>query len=243
MKSARKLVALAAAGVAAAALVAPTGAAWAGNHSQASTPKLELTVSAPDPATGLPTATAAWVGNPKDNPVLQVFTKDNPDGDGNYSYFAGEVTNTPVNGEALGDVNNIAFDYRGPLGAGAPRISLELSDGSYVYLSAGYSSKSLDDGWVQFNTDDRTGTQHNTLGGSGPAVIWDSQGHAYTTDGGGTAWAHMAVDHGVTTTITGIALVQDENHGIVQFDNIRFDTVVFVKGGVKGGYVTVAPVV
>jgi hypothetical protein len=246
MKSARKLVALTAAGLLAAALASPSTSAWARNSNGGSNasdlPKLTLSVSDPDPVTGFPTATAAWVGNVKkgENSVLQVVTGDNPNTNGAYSYFAGMVTNTPVNGEALGTVNNIAFDYKGEMGAGAPRISLALSDGSYVYLSAYYSSAPLDDGWVQFNTDDRAGTQHAV--GAGPAVIWDSLGHAYTTDGGGTAWAHMAVDHGVTTTIDGIWVVQDENHGIVQFDNLRFDTVMFVQGGTKGAYETLPPV-
>lgn len=245
MKASRKFVALAAAGIAAAALVSPTAGAWAGSSNggfnASQLPKLTLTVSDPDSVTGFPTATADWVGNPKENPVLEVVTQDNPNTNGAYSYFAGMVTNTPVNGEALGTVNNISFDYMGQMGAGAPRISLALSDGSYVYLSAYYSSAPLTGGWVQFNTDDRTGTQHSF--GGAAAVIWDSLGHAYTTDGGGTAWAHMAVDHGVNTTIDGIWVVQDENHGIVQFDNLRFDTVKFVQGGTKAGYVTVPPVV
>lgn len=244
MKTARKLVAAVAAGLLAAAVSAPSTSAWAnGNKGASELPKLTLTVSDPDPVTGFPTATADWVGNVKkgENSILRVVTQDNPNTNGAYSYFAGMVTKTPVNGEQLGAVNNIAFDYKGEMGAGAPRISLALSDGSYVYLSAFYSSAPLDDGWVQFNTDDRAGTQHAF--GGGAAVIWDSLGHAYTSDGGGTAWAHMAVDHGVTTTIDGIWVVQDENHGIVQFDNLRFDTVMFVQGSTKAGFVEVPPVV
>jgi hypothetical protein len=231
---------------AAALLFAPAGAAIASSsHSAASLPKLDLMVSAVDPITSLPTAFAEWLGNPNTaNPVLTVATGANPNVNGAYSYFDGVVTNTPVNGEALKDVNNIAFDYRGELGAGAPRISLGLSDGSFVYLSAGYSSAPLTDGWVQFNTDDRSRTQHNTLWGGGPAIIWDSLGHSYVSgDNGQTAWVNMAYGHGLTTTITSIDVVQDENHGIVQFDNLRFDTVVFVRGGVKAGSITVSPVI
>lgn len=245
MRSVTMRFVTAASAIATALLLSPVGGAAAAVSQSASTlPKLDLTVSAVDSVTGLPTATAAWVGNPNTaNPVLTVTTGENPNANGAYSYFAGVVTNTPVNGEQLSAVNNIAFDYKGPLGAGAPRISLGLSDGTYVYLSAGYSSAALANGWVQFNTDDRLGTQHNALWGGGPAVIWDSLGHAYTTgDNGVDAWVNMVYAHGLSTTITSIAVVQDENHGTVQFDNLRFDTVKFVKGGVKDGYMTVTPV-
>jgi hypothetical protein len=232
---------LAVVAVAASSLIVPATAAFA-NNSAASLPKLTLTVSPPDPATGAPTASADWVGNPHTNQVLQVTTGDNPNADGALSYFDGVVTNTPVNGEALGSVNNIAFDYNGPLGAGAPRISLGLSDGSFVYLAAGYSSQSQGDGWYQFNTDDRCGTQVNQLNG-GPATIYDSEGGVFTSDPGGEdAWVKMALAHGVDTTITSIDVVQDENHGTVDFDNLRFDTVQFEQGGVKGAFENVAPV-
>jgi len=233
--------------LAAAVLMAVPAAASAKSSGQSRSPKLDLTVSAPDPITGLPTASAAWVGNPNTgNPVLVVSTGPNPALDGAYSYFDGVVTNTPVNGETIGDVNgvpgvnNIAFDYKGPLGAGAPRISLGLSDGSYVYLSAGYSSKAIGGGWYQFNTDDRDGSQVNQLGG-GPAIIWDSLGNAFTFSGGFDPWVNMVLAHGPSTTITSIDVVQDENHGTVAFDNLRFDTVVFVQGGVKN-FITVPPV-
>lgn len=224
------------------ALLAPAASAWAG--SAAALPKLDLTVSAPDATTGAPTASASWVGNPKaGNPVLQVTTGANPDpATGDYSYFDGVVTNTNVNGEALGEVTNIGFDYSGPLGAGAPRISLGLSDGSYVYLSAGYSSQALGNGWFRFNTDDRCSDQSNQLSGvaGSPAVIYDSLGHAYTSgDNGRDAWVNMAYGHGLGTTITSIDLVQDENHGTVAFDNVRFDNLQFTQGGVKGATQTI----
>jgi hypothetical protein len=220
-----------------AVLSTPMASANAGN-SAAPLPKLDLTVSALDPATGQPTASAAWVGKPStvgSNPVLQVTTGANPNENGAYSYFDGVVTNTPVNGEALSEVRNIGFDYKGDLGAGAPRISLGLSDGSYVYLAAGYSSKALGDGWYQFNTDDRCADQQADQLNGGPAKIWDSNGTVFTTgDNGLDAWVNMAFGHGLDTTITSIDLVQDENHGTVQFDNIRFDNMQFVQGGVKG---------
>lgn len=221
---------------AAGAALAPLASAMASSNSAAPLPKLDLTVSAPNPVTGQPTASAAWVGNPNTgNPVLQVSTGPNPDpATGTYSYFDGVVSNTSVNGEALGAVTNIGFDYNGPLGAGAPRISLGLSDGSYVYLSAGYSSQALGSGWYRFNTDDRCGDQSNQLAGGGPAVIWDSSNTSYTSGPGEDAWVKMAYAHGLATTITSIDVVQDENHGAVQFDNIRFDGVQFVQGGVKG---------
>jgi hypothetical protein len=218
----------------AAAVLVPATAASAG--SAAALPKLDLTVSAPDAISGAPTASAAWVGNPNTgDPVLQVTTGANPDpGTGDYSYFDGVVTNTHVNGEALKDVTNIGFDYWGQLGAGAPRISLGLDDGSYVYLSAGYSSSPLGNGGYRFNTDDRCGSQSNQIG-SGPAVIYDSLGHAFTSgDNGRDAWVNMVYAHGLNTKITSIDLVQDENHGTVAFDNVRFDDIQFVRGGVKG---------
>jgi hypothetical protein len=227
---------------AACALLGPVTSASAGGPSAAPLPKLDLTVSPPDLTSGAPTATAAWVGNPNTgDPVLQVTTGANPDlATGDYSYFDGVVTNTPVNGETLAAVGNIGFDYQGPLGAGAPRISLGLSDGSYVYLSAGYSSQSLGDGWYRFNTDDRCADQQSNQLDGGPAVIYDSNGTAYTTGGPfGDAWVNMVFGHGLDTTITSIDLVQDENHGTVAFDNVRFDSVQFVKGGVKGATQTI----
>lgn len=240
MRNAHRLAVMAISAATITTLVGPATAALA-NNSAASLPKLDLTVSAPDPVTGAPTASADWVGNPSGNPVLQVTTGDNPNADGAYSYFDGVVTNTPVNDEQLGDVNNIAFDYSGPLGAGAPRISLGLSDGSYVYLSAGYSSDSLGNGWYQFNTDDRCGTQVNQLNG-GAATIYDSVGGVFTSTPGEDAWVHMALAHGVDTTITSIDVVHDENHGTVAFDNLRFDTVQFEQGGVKNGFETIPAV-
>ena len=221
-----------------AALGMPMASANAGGGPAAPLPKLDLTVSSPDPVTGLPTASAAWVGKPSTsgtNPVLQVTTGANPNVNGAYSYFDGVVTNTHVNGEALGQVTNISFDYKGELGAGAPRISLGLSDGSFVYLAAGYSSEAIGDGWYQFNTDDRCNDQSNQVWGGGPAIIWDSRSQAFTSVAGGNdAWVNMALAHGVNTTITSIDVVQDENHGTGLFDNIRFDNAQFVQGGVKG---------
>jgi len=70
---------------------------------------------------------------------------------GAFTWGNAEAANTIV-GRTLGAVDNLSFDTKGYLGAGAPRISLITTgtDGNHTYfLSAFHCNDSLSGGWVE----------------------------------------------------------------------------------------------
>jgi hypothetical protein len=71
---------------------------------------------------------------------------------GAFTWGNAEAANTIV-GRSLGAVDNLSFDTKGYLGAGAPRISLttfSLNDGNHTYfLSAFHCNDPLSSGWVE----------------------------------------------------------------------------------------------
>ena len=63
---------------------------------------------------------------------------DNTDGDPDGSYSGAYILNNGLSGQALSNVTDLSFEYTGVAGAGAPRISLPISEGGYAFLAAYY---------------------------------------------------------------------------------------------------------
>ena len=63
---------------------------------------------------------------------------DNTDGDPNGSYSGAYILNNGLSGQPLSAVTDLSFKYTGVAGAGAPRISLPISEGGYAFLAAYY---------------------------------------------------------------------------------------------------------
>lgn len=63
---------------------------------------------------------------------------DNTGGDPDGSYSGAYILNNGLSGQDLSDVSALSFNYTGVAGAGAPRISLPISEGGYAFLAAYY---------------------------------------------------------------------------------------------------------
>ncbi|MGH3342886.1 MAG: hypothetical protein ACRDPK_08385 [Carbonactinosporaceae bacterium] len=138
--------------------------------------------------------------------------------------FAGTwVRNVGIRGRALGDVDRIAFKTRGPLGAGAPRLSVRLdSEGpaNWLFLSAFHCHQDAAGPWQRaLFTASRTADP--------TCEIYTGTGAHYVTDETSSAWEKLVEAEGADTIVKQVWLVQDEGPAVVWVDDIRLDGVLF----------------
>lgn len=137
------------------------------------------------------------------------------------SYAGVEVLNVGIIGRALGDVDRVSFKTKGYSGAGAPRLSVKLSNGHYLYLSSFYCSFDMaPTAWrkanftASFNTDPT-------------CEIYTSAGGHYVTDATSSAWHKLVEGEGGGVIVQQVELVQDEGPATVWVDDLRLDSALF----------------
>ncbi|HET7172130.1 MAG TPA: hypothetical protein VFI18_10870 [Gaiellales bacterium] len=111
--------------------------------------------------------------------------------DTNYSYLAFYSRASLALNEPASSVTNLSFEFdeNNHVGAGAPRISVELENGDVLYLAAFYCNHpTINPNWGRA---DFTAFTNN-------CAIWDSHGIEYPADGISTAWqVYLAAHPGV----------------------------------------------
>lgn len=179
-----------------AALSSPAGAA------QPTTPGLSLAFFSGGQGASAHYVPADPNGNPATGKVIQLV---NPLPTGNT--YAGATVNN-VAGMDMNSVSQLSFDVdtHAYLGAGAPRISVGLDDGTYLYLSTEGCSFTGSTVWqaAEFAATGANCVFYTSKGG--PPQTW-------------TAWTADLQD----PTITGMALVQDEGPATAYVANVSLD--------------------
>jgi hypothetical protein len=141
-----------------------------------------------------------------------------------YSYAGAAIRKSGMEGKALGDVKQISFKTKGYSGAGAPRLSMTLSNGTIAYLSSYYCSTDLPPtAWHK-------ATFTASYAADPTCTIYTSTapGNAgYTSDATSSAWKKLVAGEGSGVEIRRIELVQDEGPGVTWVDDIRLDGLVF----------------
>lgn len=137
------------------------------------------------------------------------------------SYAGVEVLNAGILGRALGDVERVSFKTRGYSGAGAPRLSVKLSNGHYLYLSSSYCQFDLaPTNWKKANF-----TASPNIDPT--CEIYTSAGGHYVTDPTESAWHKLVAGEGGGVIVQQVELVQDEGPATVWVDDLRLDSVLF----------------
>jgi len=137
-----------------------------------------------------------------------------------YSYAGAAIRKSGMEGKALGDVNRISYKTKGYSGAGAPRLSMTLSNGTTVYLSSYYCSTDLaPTAWHK--------ATFTASYAADPTCTIYTPTTGYTSDADSSAWDKLVAGEGPGVEIRQIELVQDEGPGIVWVDDIRLDGLVF----------------
>jgi hypothetical protein len=140
------------------------------------------------------------------------------------SYAGAVIRKSGMEGKALGDVSRISFKTKGYSGAGAPRLSMTLNNGTTAYLSSYYCSTDLaPTAWHK-------ATFTASFAADPTCTIYTSTapGNAgYTSDATSSAWEKLVAGEGPGIEIRKIELVQDEGPGVTWVDDIRLDGLVF----------------
>lgn len=126
------------------------------------------------------------------------------------SYFAVYSQRSLALNKPLLNVQNLSFEFAEArhLGAGAPRISVELAGGAILYLSAFYCNRDFGGGWGRA---DFSGSLHD-------CSIWDSAGAEYSADGNRTAIEVYEASH--PDAVAQRAYLVGDEEGAYQLDRI-----------------------
>lgn len=112
-----------------------------------------------------------------------------------------------IAGTSLSALDALGFSVNGYIGAGAPRFSLILDDGTVLWLSALYCD------------DLGPGPEWKTVDFvAGVCTIYDSAGHAHA------GWSDVSSVHDDDATIDALFLILDEGPGVSYVDNIVIGT-------------------
>ena len=135
--------------------------------------------------------------------------------DQQYSYLsfysrASLALNKP--GDSVSDLS-FEFDENGHVGAGAPRISVEVSNGDILYLAGFYCNHP---------TSDPNWGRADFTGFTSDCTIWDTQGHQFAADGTHTAWQVYLASH-PDAQVNRAYVVLDEE-GTYNLDKISLGT-------------------
>ena len=121
-----------------------------------------------------------------------------PTGNAYAGLWVGGISGTP-----LSDLQELGFSVTGYIGAGAPRFSLLLDDGTVLWLSALYCDD-LDTGSPDWKTVDFV---------NGACTIYDSAGHTHTS------WSDVVAAHS-DATVSALFLILDEGPATSYVDDI-----------------------
>ena len=131
--------------------------------------------------------------------------------DTQYSYLSFYSRASLKLNEPGDEVTNLSFEFKedGPVGAGAPRISVEVDNGDVLYL-AGY--------YCNHPTRNPAWGRADFTGFTSDCIIWDSHGNQFAADGTSTAWqVYMAGHPGATVSRTYVVL---DEEGVYNLDKI-----------------------
>ena len=138
--------------------------------------------------------TAKW-GHGSDSPgdgnhrrLRAVVGHDTDTTDTQYSYLSFYSRASLALNEPGDSVTNLSFEFneKNHVGAGAPRISVEVSNGDVLYLAAFYCNHPT--GNPNWGRADFTGFTSD-------CIIWDTHGNQYAADGTNTAWQVYLASH------------------------------------------------
>jgi hypothetical protein len=101
--------------------------------------------------------------------------------DTQYSYLSFYSRASLALNESVESVTNLSFEFKenNHVGAGAPRISVEVSNGDILYLAALYCNHS---------TSNANWGRADFTGFTSDCVIWDNHGNQFAANGTDTAW-------------------------------------------------------
>jgi hypothetical protein len=210
----RPLAALICAALAATALVMPAATAKPKHHRHT---RARLQPFTSPKANGEWTATVGWArhigGDAPDSPrrkALHIVTDANPNDSGDASYAGVVPQHIGIRNKLLKNVTALRFDSTtADDTAGAPRLSVKVSDGTWLYLSAYHCNSDLNGKW----------SRSNFLANDADCTIYDSAGNSYVSDSSSTAWAKVLGKYG-DQKLRQVFLVVDEGPKNVFIDDI-----------------------
>jgi hypothetical protein len=117
-----------------------------------------------------------------------VVGHDTDTSDSQYSYLSFYSRASLALNQPGGSVTNLSFEFKedGHVGAGAPRLSLELAGGDILYLAAFYCNHP---------TSNPNWGRADFTGFTSDCAIWDNHGVEYSADGVNTAWQVYLAAH------------------------------------------------
>lgn len=143
------------------------------------------------------------------------------------SYFAAYSDASLAINKPLLNVQNLSFEYSqaGHIGAGAPRISVVLDDGTVLYLAAFYCNHTVG----QTNGKGPSWGRADFTRYLTDCAIWDSGGTEYSADGSRTALEVYDATH--PDAIVKQSVLVDDEGGNVNLDRIALGTArMYVRG-------------
>jgi hypothetical protein len=168
---------------------------------------------------------------------IQTFTNGADDA-GAYTYGANEAKIGIVGG-TLNAVERLAFDSKGYLGTGAPRISLITDEGNF-FLSALYCNTATSGGWSRSVFADRHNDANTETAGCTIYGPPDGDGLPLThPDNAYAGWSDVLATWGTSGT-AGTAhvedwfLIQDEGPTVVYVDRLTIQDFGWIRSGRTG---------
>jgi hypothetical protein len=207
-------------------------AMFAGSASAVTGPRLSF-FKGGGASAGWSTAGGSSPGPGSDTQSIRIQTVTNgSDAAGAYTFGANE-TKVGIVGGTLDEVDRLAFDSKGYLGAGAPRISLITDEGNF-FLSAFHCNTSTSGGWRTSVFADR----HNTVNSETPncTIFGPDDGDAdpLTHPGGAYAgWTDVLATWG-TAVVEDWFLIVDEGPAVAHVDRLTIQDSGWVRSGTTG---------
>jgi hypothetical protein len=117
-----------------------------------------------------------------------------------------------IRNKVLKNVTALRFDATtDDLTAGAPRLSVKLADGTFLFLAAFHCHSDLNGKW----------SRANFIANATDCTIYDSAGNSFASDSSSTAWAKVLAKYG-DLRLKNVFLVVDEGPKVVYVDDLGF---------------------
>jgi hypothetical protein len=177
-----------------------------------------------DNATGNQTATddssIHWINTDKDSPTdgnTRALKVKVAAGDESGNDFADAYTNASLNiDKRVSDVRNLSYEFAGRVGGGAPRFSVQFTNGDVAYLASSACAQDIAVSTTWKRSDFTGATDNCAINVSG------TTGGVYAADGTHTAWEVYAFAH-PSQFVSQAYLVFDEA-GVYKLDRIALGT-------------------
>jgi len=113
---------------------------------------------------------------------------DEDTSDTQYSYLSFYSRASLAIDEPADEVTNLSFEFRerNHVGAGAPRISVEVDNGDILYMAGFYCNHA---------TTNPAWGRADFTGFTSDCIIWDNHGNQFAADGTSTAWQVYVSSH------------------------------------------------